>query len=120
MAAAVPRSTSASVISRCQRVATMARLSPVASTTPAPGLPAPAALVPGEVEHDPAALGGDRRHGLVQLRAAVAAQRAEHVPGQALGVQPGQHALAVDIAEDQRHVLGAVDLVPVAERLPVA
>ena len=40
-AAAVPRATSESVISRCQRVATMARLSPDASTTAAPGLPAP-------------------------------------------------------------------------------
>ena len=45
-AAAVPRATSASVISRCQRVATMARLSPEASTAAAPGRPAPLTPTP--------------------------------------------------------------------------
>jgi hypothetical protein len=43
-AAAVPRATRASVISWCQRVATMARLSPDASTASAPGLPVPLML----------------------------------------------------------------------------
>ena len=77
----------------------------------------PAALVPAHVEHDAAALGGDRGQRRVQLRAAVAALGAEHVAGQALGVHPDQHVLAVaEVAEDQRDVLGAVEVGVVPER----
>ena len=73
--------------------------------------PMPAALVPAHVEHDAAALGGDRGQRGVQLRPAVAAQRAEHVAGQALGVHPDQHVLAVaEVAVDQRDVLGVVEV----------
>ena len=65
-----------------------------------------AALVPAHVEHDAAALVGDRGERRVELRTAVAAQRAEHVAGQALGVHPDQHVLAVaDVAADERDVL---------------
>ena len=58
------------------------------------------ALVPADVQHNargpPSTTARKRR---VQLRAAVAAQRAEHVTGQALGVHPHQHVLAVaDVA----------------------
>ena len=49
------------------------------------------ALVAAQVDHDAAALVGDGAQRCVQLRPAVAAQRAEDVAGQALGVQPDQH-----------------------------
>ena len=63
----------------------------------------PPALMPAHVEHDAAALARRRRQRGVQLRAAVAAQRAEHVAGQALRVHPDQHVLAVaEVAADQR------------------
>ena len=45
-----------------------------------------APLVAAQVDHDAAAAVGDGAQRGVQLRAAVAAQRAEHVAGQALGV----------------------------------
>ena len=46
----------------------------------------------------------------VELHAAVAAQRTEHVAGEALGVHPHQHvALALHRAPDHRHVLLAVE-----------
>ena len=51
------------------------------------------ALVPADVEHDAAALGGDRRERGVELRPAVAAARAEDVAGEALGVHADQHVL---------------------------
>ena len=53
----------------------------------------PAALVPAQVDHDAAAGRDDPLQRLVELRPAVAALRAEHVAGQALGVHPGQHRL---------------------------
>ena len=46
-------------------------------------------------------------HRGVELQAAVAAQRAEHVAGEALAVHPHQHVLlARDLAAHERHVLG--------------
>ena len=46
----------------------------------------------------------------VQLGPAVAPQRPEHVPGQALRVDADEHVLlAVDLAEDQGEVLLAVE-----------
>src|SRR5256885_11146758 len=49
--------------------------------------PDPPALVAADVEHDAPSLGDDRAQRRVQLRAAVAPQRAEHVAGEALGVR---------------------------------
>jgi hypothetical protein len=52
----------------------------------------------------------------VQLDAAVAALGAEDVAGETLGVHPHQHVrLSRDLAVDQRDVLRAVDVVPVAD-----
>ena len=52
----------------------------------------------------------------VELGAAVAALRAEHVAGEALRVHPHEHVrLARHLAEHQRHVLGAVHVVLVAD-----
>ena len=46
----------------------------------------------------------------VELQAAVAAHRAEHVAGEALGVHAHEHVLlARDLAAHERHVLGAVE-----------
>ena len=68
----------------------------------------PPTLVPAQVEHHAAALLGDPAQRGLQLGAAVAAQRAEHVAGQALGVHPDQHVLAVaEVAVDERDVLGS-------------
>ncbi len=68
-----------------------------------------ASLVPAHVEDDAAPLardGGERR---VELRPAVAAQRAEHVAGEALGVHAHEHVLAVaDVAEHEGDVLAVV------------
>ena len=56
-----------------------------------------------------------------ELLAAVAAQRAEHVAGEALGVHAHQHVLlAGDVALDERHVMRAVDDRLVADRLELA
>ena len=81
----------------------------------------PPALVAAQVDHDTASLGDDPLEGLVELRAAVAAMAAEHVPGQALRVHPGQDRLvARHVAVHQRDVLGVVDGDPVAEGGEVA
>src|SRR6266542_1643543 len=53
---------------------------------------------------------GDAPQRAFELGAAVAAQAAERVPGEALGVDPHQHVvLARDLALDQRQVLLAVE-----------
>ena len=57
--------------------------------------PDPPALVPAHVEDDPAALGRDRSRAACELGAAVAAQRAEDVAGEALGVDADEDVLAV-------------------------
>ena len=57
-----------------------------------------------------------RCHRRVELRAAVAARRVEHVAGQALRVHADEHVLAVaDLAAHQRDVRLAVELVLVGE-----
>ena len=55
----------------------------------------PPALVAAQVQHDPSALGGDHPQRRPELHPAVAAQRADGVAGEALGVQPGQHRAPV-------------------------
>src|SRR6185369_12658503 len=76
----------------------------------------PAALL-AQVEQE-AALVGDRLGGLAQLRPAVAALAAEHVPGQALAVRPDQGRAPtgrrlghgpLPVAETESDVLLAVD-----------
>ena len=52
-----------------------------------------AALVAAQVDDDAAALGGDPLERAVELHAAVAAHRAEHVAGEALGVHAHEHVV---------------------------
>ena len=84
--------------------------------------PDPPPLVAAQVDHDtPPRLGHGPQRGL-QLWPAVAAQRAEHVPGEALRVQPHQDTGAgADLAPHQGHVLDRVHRAAVADRqeLPV-
>ena len=69
-----------------------------------------AAFVAAEVHDDADALLADAPQRGVELRAAVAAQRAEHVAGQALGVHAHEHVVgALRRAGDEREVLFAVD-----------
>ena len=73
--------------------------------------PDSAALVAAQIDHDPAAGVADLAERGLQLLAAVAAPRAERVPGQALRVNPHQRwrtAARADVAEHQGDVLGAV------------
>ena len=68
--------------------------------------PHPAALVAPQVDDD-ATLGSDPLEGTLQLRPAVTALRAEHVPREALGVEAHQGALVPSApGTDQREVLG--------------
>ena len=72
--------------------------------------PMPATLVAAQVHDDAGALLGDELHRGVELQAAVAAHRPEHVAGEALGVHAHEHVLlARDLAAHERHVLGAVE-----------
>ena len=65
----------------------------------------PAALL-RHVEEHAALLGGDARERLLELLAAVAAERVEDVAGQALGVDADEHVLlAVHLALDERDVV---------------
>src|SRR5690606_6597587 len=60
---------------------------------------------------------GDPRHGRVQLVAAVAAVRAERVPGEAFRVEPDQRPLpGAGVAVDQDRLLGVVHDGAVADR----
>ena len=69
-----------------------------------------AALVAAEVDDHAGALVGDHLHGRVELHAAVAAHRAEHVAGEALAVHPHQDVVdAGDVAPDHGEVLLAVE-----------
>ena len=69
-----------------------------------------AALVAAQVHDDARALVGDLLQREVELQAAVAAHRAEHVAGEALGVHAHEHVLlARDLAAHERHVLVAVE-----------
>ena len=69
-----------------------------------------AALVAAQVDDDPLPLGRDLRERAVELHAAVAPQRAEHVAGEALAVHPHEHVLlARHLAPHEREVLGVVE-----------
>src|SRR5581483_4525739 len=69
-----------------------------------------ASLVPAEVHDRTEVLLGDLAHRGGELRAAIAAQRSEHVAGQALAVHPHQHILrTLHIAAHERDVLLAVE-----------
>ena len=61
-----------------------------------------------QIEEDAPARGGDRGQRGVQLRPAIAFERAQSVAGQAFAVDPDQRRLAVGIADDQRDMLGSV------------
>src|SRR5690606_18316755 len=79
-------------------------------------------LVAADVEDHSPALFGHASQGCVELRSAVAPLAPEHVPGEALGVDPGEHALSVaHLAHHQGDVLPLVDerLVPDGTELPV-
>ena len=74
--------------------------------------PDPAALVAAQVHDHAAAFAGDPRERRVELGAAVAAERAEEVAGQALGVDADEDVCAPrDVAADERDVLAAADQV---------
>ncbi len=74
----------------------------------------PATLVAAQIDEDAAALRGDHLERRVELLAAVAAQRAERVAGQALGVDPDQHVPPVtDLAHDHGHVFGVAEGRPI-------
>ena len=76
----------------------------------------PAALVAAHVDDD-AALGGDPLERAVELRPAVAALRAEHVAGEALGVHPHERRPLGDAERaDEREVLDAGQHVAVGQR----
>jgi len=67
--------------------------------------------------------GGDALEGHLQLGPAVTAQRAQHVAGEAFGMEPHQHVLlACHIAAHQHRVLGAVGQLAIGmqHELPVA
>ena len=78
--------------------------------------PDPAALVAAQVDTTPRPSSATARSAASSCGAAVAAQRAEHVAGEALRVHPHEHVAAVaESAGHQRDVLGAVDDVAVAD-----
>ena len=83
---------------------------------------ADAAALLGEVEQDAATLRPSIcSQRLLELRAAVAAQRAEHVAGHALRVHADEHVLAaVDVALDQREMVLVVDQLAEADRAELA
>ena len=82
----------------------------------------PAALVAAEVHDDAEVFLGDASDGVFELRATVAAQRAEHVAGETFGVHAHQHVVfALHRAAYKREVLLAVEqaLVDVAGEVAV-
>src|SRR5690606_28540394 len=71
-----------------------------------------------QVQDDTAPLSRHPTHCPAQLGAALATRRAEHVAGQALGVDPYDHVAPVgQVAVDQRHVVGVVEPGTVSDRL---
>ncbi len=75
----------------------------------------PATLL-AEIQQHAAALALDHRQRRLELLAAVAAQRMEHVAGQALGVHADEHVVgALDLALDERDVVLVVDQRAVAD-----
>ena len=82
---------------------------------------ADAAPLLGEVEQHAAPLLVDAQHRVLELLAAVAAQRVEDVAGEALGVHAHEHVLlARDLAPDHRHVVLVVHERAVADHVEVA
>ena len=80
----------------------------------------PAALL-GQVQQHAAALDLDLAQGLLELRSAVAALRAEHVARHALGVHADEHVLdAVDLALDEGEMVLVVDLRAEPDRAELA
>src|SRR5215813_2986095 len=72
---------------------------------------APAFLA--EIEHHTAPARGHQVQRAVQLLTAVALQAAQHLAGEALGMNADRHALlSEDLAHDHRHVLALVPPVP--------
>ena len=97
----------AEVLVRLDRVATLVlqRVRPQLVAEPDP-----AALVAAQVDDDALALGRDLLERLVELQPAVAAQRPEHVAGQALRVHAHEHVrLPRHLAAHERHVLDPVE-----------
>ncbi len=80
-----------------------------------------AAALLAHVQHDAAALGLHSIHGRRQLLAAIAAHRAERIPGQTLGMHAHKHVIALpDIPADQRNVVLAVQAVHIGARCELA
>src|ERR671937_1770884 len=76
----------------------------------------PAALL-RHVQKNTTLLGRDLRQRLLELLAAVAAQRVEHVAGEALGMDAHEHVLgSVDLALDERDVVLARQLLAEGNR----
>src|SRR5258708_23939423 len=74
-----------------------------------------------DVEDHAGAVGGDRFHGGVQLRAAVASEAAEDVAGEAFRVGAEENRLCrVDVAEDEREVVLMSEDVLIGIQLPYA
>ncbi len=71
-----------------------------------------------QIEQHALAFYGDLAHGFVELRAAIAAQGAKYIPGEALGMHPNQHIFLVrHIAHHQGQVLFFVLIVAVITEL---
>lgn len=67
----------------------------------------PAPFMPAQIQQHAAVFGRDVAQCEIELLAAVAAVRAEHVAGQAFGMQPRQHGLlAGDVAHHEREMFG--------------
>src|SRR6185437_13958662 len=74
-----------------------------------------------EIYDDTAPFRLDHRHRSVQLPAAIAAQRVEHVPGEALGVHSDEHArLAQYVSMYECDVLVLIDVIAIADDAPLA
>src|SRR6266849_2022901 len=68
--------------------------------------PAPPTLLVADVQDDAHPIACDHLHGGVQLSATIAAQAAEDVAGQALGMGAEEHRrLCIDFAENKREVV---------------
>src|SRR5699024_986039 len=81
----------------------------------------PAPLLVAKVDDDAVSFVLDGVHGGVELLAAVAAQRAEDIAGETLGVHADRDVLlAGDVPVDESDVLGAVDEAGVAYRAELA
>ncbi len=75
----------------------------------------------GHVQQHAALLVGEPGQRLLELLAAVAAERVEDVAGQALGVDADEHVLgSVDLAADERDVVLAGQLLAERDRLELA